>query len=356
MTIESDEKAQQGGPASRRRPTMMEIAALAGVSQTTVSLVLNGALGARLSKQTRERVFDAAKALQYQFVRRETPRGWKAAETVIGIVVDEISTDPWMALAIDGAREKAWEFGLTLSVAVTRGDPEIENAVMAQMTGQPLLGMIYGTIQTRQVKLSPALQRIPTVLLNCHVADRSLPSVVPSETVGGRSATERLILAGHTRIGMIEGEEGMEASRDRLKGYRQALASHEIPFDPQLVRPGNWEPSAGFEQTVALMQLPKPPTAIFCANDLMAAGCYEALKEMGKAIPQDVAVIGYDDRETAQFARPPLTTILLPHYEMGTLAAEFLIDRTSTTQAKPPQIKVECPLVERSSVGPIIQH
>ena len=297
---------------------------------------------------------EAAKSLEYQLVKREAPRGWKSAETVIGIVVDEISTDPWMALAIDGAREKAWEFGLTLSVSITRGDTEIENAVMEQMASQPLLGMIYGTIQTRQVKLSPALQRIPTVLLNCHVADRSLPSVVPSEVVGGRTATERLILAGHNRIAMIEGEVGMEASRDRFKGYRQALASHEIPFDPQLVRPGNWEPSAGFEQTVALMHLPKPPTAIFCANDVMAAGCYEALKEMGKTIPGDVAVIGYDDRETAQFARPPLTTILLPHYEMGMLAAEYLIDRSAVTQAKPPQIKVECPLVERSSVGPVM--
>src|SRR6185312_3342088 len=121
----------------------------------------------------------------------------------------------------------------------------------------------------------------PTVLLNCYVADRSLPSIVPAEVLGGRTATERLIRAGHRRIGLIEGEPWMDASRDRLKGYRQALASHEIPFDPVLVRPGNWEPSAGYEQTIVLMNLPQPPTAIFCANDLMALGCYEALKEMG---------------------------------------------------------------------------
>jgi LacI family transcriptional regulator len=146
----------------------------------------------------------------------------------------------------------------------------------------------------------------------------------------------------------------MEASRDRLKGYRQALAAHDIPFDAALVQPGNWEPSAGYERTVDLMALPDSPTAIFCANDLMALGCYEALKEMGKRVPDDISVIGYDDREIAQFARPPLTTMLLPHYEMGRIAVEQLLEAPAGGR-KPPQVKVECTLVERSSVMPPAQ-
>jgi LacI family transcriptional regulator len=335
-----------------RKPTMMDVAARANVSQTTVSLVLNDALGARLSDQTRQRVMDAARDLGYRLVRRGTTQLGATGGTVIGLVVDEISTDPWCAIALDGIREKAWEFGLTVSVAVTRGDAEMEEAVHAQMARQAMFGLIYGTIQTRQIAHSPALHRIPTVLLNCYVADRSLPSVTPGEVLGGRTATERLIAAGHRRIGLIEGEVWMDASRDRLKGYRQALASHEIAFDPTLVRPGNWEPSAGYEQTVHLMSLAEPPTAIFCANDLMALGCYEALKEMGRRIPEDVSVIGYDDREIAQFTRPPLTTILLPHFDMGALAAEYLIDHAGRPAARPAQLKVECPLVERNSVGP----
>jgi LacI family transcriptional regulator len=223
------------------------------------------------------------------------------------------------------------------------------------LAGQPLLGMIYGTIQTRQIKASPLLHRVPTVLLNCHAADRSLASIVPGEVLGGWSATERLIMAGHRRIGLIEGEVWMEASRDRLNGYRQALASHEIRFDPALLRPGNWEPSSGYEHTLSLMALPNPPTAIFCANDLMALGCYDALKELGKSIPDDVAVIGYDDREIAQFTRPPLTTVLLPHFEMGALAAEYVIDHANGSVRRPLHLKVECPLVERSSVGRILE-
>jgi LacI family transcriptional regulator len=102
--------------------------------------------------------------------------------------------------------------------------------------------------------------------------------------------------------------------------------------------------------TQVLMALKEPPDAIFCANDMMAVGCFDALKEMGLRVPDDISVIGFDDREIAQFTRPPLTTLILPHYEMGEIAAELLIDAVGGLQSGPTQIKVECPLVERNSV------
>lgn len=352
MSVEGTPPHAPAEGARRRGPTMTDIAALAGVSQTTVSLVLNNALGARLSAQTRQRVLDAAKQLGYRLIKRGAPRAAASGAAAVAFVVDEMSTDPWCAIALDGVREKAWEHGLTVSVAVTRGDGEMEQAALGQLAAQPLLGVIYGTIQTREVTPPPGLAGLPAVLLNCYVADRTLPSIAPGEVLGGRRATERLIQAGHSRIGLIQGESWMDAMRDRLKGYRQALSSHDIPFDPVLVRPGNWEPSAGFEETRKLMALAAPPTAIFCANDLMALGCYEALKELGLRIPVDVAVIGYDDREIAQFMRPPLTTVLLPHFEMGTLAVEYLVDHAGRPERRPAQTKVECPLVERSSILP----
>ncbi|HUG63183.1 MAG TPA: LacI family DNA-binding transcriptional regulator, partial [Methylomirabilota bacterium] len=131
------------------RPTMMDVASRAGVSQTTVSLVLNGALGARLSEPTRQRVLAAAKSIGYQHVRRGSSAKSFADKTVIGMIIDEISTDPWMALAIAGIREKAWEYGFLVSVVPTRGDGEMEEAAHSLMAGQPLIGLIYGTIQTR---------------------------------------------------------------------------------------------------------------------------------------------------------------------------------------------------------------
>ncbi|MCV0395585.1 MAG: LacI family DNA-binding transcriptional regulator [Rhizobiaceae bacterium] len=327
---------------------MMDVASRAGVSQATVSLVLNDSPGVRLSDTTRERVREAADELGYQLVRRGQ-RKPPADQTLIAFIADEIATDPWMALAFDGAREKALQYGLTACLTVTRGDPEAEAMVFNQM-GEQLLGVIYGTILTRRMEPSQALLDHNTVLLNCYDAKRRLPSVLPGELVGGRVATERLIQAGRQRIGLINGQEGLDASRDRLKGYRQALSSNDIPFDADLVKWGNWEPSSGYEMTRVLMTMNNPPDAIFCANDMMAVGCFDALREIGLRVPQDISVIGFDDREIAQFTRPPLTTLVLPHFEMGEIAAEFLIDAAGGLKGGPTQIKVECTLVERHSV------
>lgn len=331
------------------RPTMMDVARRAGVSQATVSLVLNGSPGARFSASTRNRVKRAAEDLGYEFVRRGRRRS-SAERTVIGFVADELTTDPWMALAFEGARDRALEYGYVVCLAIARGDAESELLALEQISGLPPLGMIYGTILTRRVLPPPAFLRYPCVLLNCYDPERRIPSVVPGDLVGGRIATERLIRAGRKRIGMINGQQGLDASRDRLKGYRQALASSDMAFDPELVRAGNWEPASGYEITRALMALDNPPDAIFCANDSMAVGCYDALRELGLRIPRDVSVIGFDDREIAQSMRPALTTLELPQREMGAIAAGILIDTAGGLEPRPTQIKVECPLIERASV------
>ena len=122
----------------------------------------------------------------------------------------------------------------------------------------------------------------------------------------------------------------------------RALATADLPFDPDLVRDGNWQPVACYRRTRELMDLAVPPTAIFCANDLMAVGCYDALRELGLRIPRDVAVMGYDDREIARHLHPPLTTVLLPHLEMGMLAAEMLLETLARPAIRPRQMKVEC--------------
>lgn len=330
-------------------PTMMDVARQAGVSQATVSLILNGNPGARFSAGTRNRVKRIAAELGYTLVRRGK-RQVSQTQSVIAFIADEIATDPWMALAFDGAREMAMEHGHTACLSISRGDLEADVGGLDLSENRQLLGVIYGTILTRRVELSAQLLKHPTVLVNCYTADRSLPAILPGDLVGGRTATERLIRAGRRRIALINGQQGVDATRDRLKGYRQALASHDMAYEDELVHPGNWEPSSGYEITHRLMALPNPPDAIFCANDMMAVGCYDALRELGLRIPEDVSVVGFDDREIAQFLRPPLTTLILPHREMGALAAETLIDIAGGLRAGHSQIKVECPLVERRSV------
>ena len=348
---------------------MTDVAQAAGVSQSTVSMVLNQMSGARLSATTRARVLAVALELGYRLPRREAAAGAASADNpagtrqaVIGYLVDEISASPHPVLSVDGARDAAWEHGCVLQIAVTRGNAEQEAAALASLQAQPgLLGIVYSTIFTRAVAVPAALRSLPVVLLNCHDDSHPAPAIVPGEVAGGHAATERLIAAGHQRIGFVNGEAWMEAAQDRFKGYRRALATADLPFDAALVRHGDWLSGSGFDATLSLMAGPRPPTAIFCANDLMALGALEALKQLGRQVPGQVAVIGYDDQELARHTHPPLTTMLLPNYEMGRAAVEALIALMApvgpgrSAPARRTLVKIDCPLVERASVGPPAQ-
>lgn len=331
------------------KPTMMDVAAHAGVSQATVSLILNGSSGARFSETTRKKVMDAVKELGYQLPGR-SPASDMAGKKVIAFVTDELTTDPWMALAFEGAREKALELGVIVTLGIFRSAEDPNENVFSLYQQQPLLGYIFGTILTRKIESPAALFSVPSVLVNCYDHERRLPSIVPGDVVGGRTATERLISAGRRRIGLINGQDGLDNPRDRLRGYKQALASNDFAFDAELVRYGNWEPSSGYSETHALMDLADPPDAIFCANDLMALGCVEALKERNHSIPGDVSVIGFDNRDIAQFIRPPLTTLHLPLFQMGGMAVEIIHDIAGGLKSSHDQLKVECQIIERDSV------
>jgi len=333
-----------------RRATMHDVAKKAGVSQATVSLVMNGVGGVRISAATRARVLKAAEELGYRAGRRVIASGVLRS---IGMLVDEVSASPFATPLIEGAREVAAQHGCVLNIVMTRSESWLEDAALDLLLAQPTIGIIYTTLATRSVTPPDRLRPIPTVLLNCHSDDGHYPSVVPADTLGARSATEALLKAGHRRIAFINGEPWMEAARDRAQGYRQALSRWKIPYDSKLVRTGKWLFREAYEQTQALMALPDPPTAIFCASDRMAIGCYEALRDLGKRIPEDVSVVGYDDDWMASFLSPALTTVLLPHEAMGRWAAEYLVSPPATVptgKIRPTQL--ECPLIERSSIGP----
>lgn len=340
---------------------MTDIAKLVGVSQSTVSLVLNHMTGAKVSGATRDKVFAVAAELGYQLPRRKTtapaapPAPSGVRRNLVVYLADEVATSPHPAVTIDGARSAAWEHNCLVSVHVTGGDRELEDATLEAVLGNPaVLGVVYATIFTREVELPARLQNpaLPCVLLNCTSRPRTRSSVVPGEVGGGFAATEHLINHGHRRIGFINGEPWMDAARDRLKGYRQALATADLPFDAQLVRDGDWMSGSGFEHAMALLQLERPPTAIFCANDLMALGALEAAKQLGLAVPGQVSVLGYDDQEIARHAHPALSTVLLPNYAMGQWAVERLLEEAASEEPSAPRhIKMDCPLVPRDSVS-----
>ncbi|HEX8611484.1 MAG TPA: substrate-binding domain-containing protein, partial [Telluria sp.] len=214
----------------------------------------------------------------------------------------------------------------------------------------------YSTIFTRAAILPPLLGSVPTVLLNCHAKELDHCSVVPGEVLGGYAATMHLIEAGHRRIGFINGEPWLEAASDRLKGYRQALSSADIAYDPALVCEGDWQVSGGFEHAQRLLSLAQRPTALFCANDLMAVGAMDAARKLKLDIPGQLSIVGYDDQDIASYTQPALTTVVLPNYEMGRWAAATLIAEArggsgAGAVSRRANIKIDCPLVVRGSVA-----
>jgi LacI family transcriptional regulator len=269
---------------------------------------------------------------------------------VIGFLSDDIATTPFAVDIIRGAQNAALARGKVLLVMDTESNAQVEEQALKLMTGWQVEGVIYASAHHRVVHPVAALRAARAVLVDCFVEDRSLTAVVPDEVQGGRTATEALLASGRRRIGFINGPASFPASLGRLEGYRQALAAAGVPFDPALVREGDWWQESGYAHTKALMSLPDPPTALFCGNDWMAMGAYDALKELGCGIPRDIAVIGFDNREAiAAHMRPALTTIALPYYEMGQWAVEMLLSQQGG-EDEPVQAMLECPLVRRSSV------
>lgn len=336
-----------------RRPTMTDVARLAGVSQSSVSLVLNDMPGARISEATRRRVLEAAVQVGYRLNGQRRVPAELSHNGTIAYLVDEISTAPHPVVNLDGARDAAWEQGYLVAAHVTRSNPDLEAATVRAILEDPgVVGVIYSTIFTRRAEPPAALAALPCVLLNCYAEGHRFASVLPGEVTGGHTATAHLVDLGHRRIGLVNGEPWMDASVDRLKGYRQALASADLPFDAGLVRPGDWLPLAGFCMTLDLLSGEDPPTAIFCANDLMASGALDAARFLGLEVPRDLSVIGYDDQELSRYTMPPLTTVVLANYELGRAAVDLLLKARDRRLGRPGRLKIDGDLVLRRTTAP----
>ncbi|MCG6902591.1 MAG: LacI family DNA-binding transcriptional regulator [Rhodobacter sp.] len=330
--------------AAQSRVTMKDVAVRAGVSQSTVSFVLNGLEDMRISRETRKRVLDAVQELNYR--PRTAGRPPKSVGPgIIGLMIDEIATSPFAAISIEGVQEEAWKNNIMVEAVMTGGDRDYEAEIIKKWTRDNVMGVVYGSILTREAEPPDALLRHRVVLLNCHDPKARFSSIVPAERRGAEAATEALIGAGHRRIAFVSGEPWMEAADQRLEGYERALRAARIRVDPSLIVEGNFLPSGGRDATLRLMAGGKRPDAIFCANDLMAVGCYEGLKELGETVGSTIGVMGYDDQEIAQHLSPALSTVLLPHREMGRWCVEYLLSKDLEVT----QERLECPLVLRDS-------
>lgn len=339
--------------SARPRPLLKDVARLAGVSLTTVSIVLNGKAGANIPAQTQARVVAAATQLGYRPNAMARSLRRQRSDTV-GVISDEIATTPFAGAMLQGAQDAAWESGVVLLLVNHGHDRDIEARALEIMLERQVDAVVYATMSHQVVEPPPAIREVRAVLLDATVADASLPSVVPDELAGARSAVEHLVRHGHRRVGFVTTSEATPPAILRLEAYRQVLAEHDIEFDPRLVATGRCGDTAGgLAAASTLLGLEPRPTALFCFNDRMAMGAYRAIQSRGMRVPDDVSVVGYDDAEQiAPWLDPPLTTVALPHYEMGRWAVAYLLrDDAVEADGRPPQHLVPCPLVMRESVG-----
>ncbi len=336
-----------------KKPTMTAIAAACGVSQATVSLVLNAAPGTRISVATREMVLKKAAELGYH-----VPHRWAGRRPVLAMLINDVTCSPHVAGLIEGVSDAANDAGYSVSVVPTSGDDDAEHSAIAFLGSLPVAGAIYARLITQEVVVPQQLTEWPCVLLNCYVAHDRLPAVVPGDQAAGTTAVLSLIDAGHRRIAFIGGEDSIEASRERLKGYKRALATRDVPYDPALVVKGGWTISGGYRAMNKLFTLPDPPTAVFCFCDRTAVGVYNAVVEAGKIVGRDISVIGFDNETFTADMLPPLTTMELPHADMARHAVEQLIGliERKKAPARPTRLKFDCPMIVRNSVAATVAN
>jgi LacI family transcriptional regulator len=330
---------------------MWDVAKRAQVSQSTVSFVINETPNVRVAPATRERVLEAVRELGYR--RNAMAQGLRlGTSAVIGFLTDAIATTPFAGQVIRGAQDAAWDERNILLVVNTESSGEVEEQAVAMMLEHRVRGIVYSTWFHRPVRLPPGIDEVPTILANCYAEEGGVPAVVPDEAQGGRLATETLLARGHRRIGFLQAPAApAPATTERLRGYRTALEHAGIAPDEQLVAEAEPVQEGGYAAARALLTREARPTAMFCYNDRMAMGAYAAIAELGLRVPDDIAVIGFDNQEViAAHLRPPLTTIELPHFAMGYRALQRLFTLIYDEGADGGTESIECPLVERASV------
>ena len=337
---------------AKKRVTQADVARLAGVSQTAVSQILgeteNGVSNFR--PETRQLVLQAAAELGY--VPSMMARALRTNQTMtIGVVVGWL-TDELSLRITRGIHDVATERGYGLLIGGTEQNPELEKRVLDQFHQYQVDGLIFvdnwgdPSVYLNDESYPPmvfAQLRRPMIEHNCIGVDNIR---------GGYEATRHLLDLGYRKVAHISGPERWASAADQLIGYQKALKDYDLVYDPSLVEMGDWEVCSGNKVTHLLLDRHPEIDAIFVGNDLMAAGCIQAADSRGLHVPQDLALVGYDDRYLAEALSPPLTSFAYPLNQMGQKATHLLIDRLLRKQARVvPSMNVSGRMVVRVSCG-----
>jgi LacI family transcriptional regulator len=330
---------------------MRDVAAAAGVSLSTVSLVVNGKPG--VAPNRRERVIRVIKELGYTADSRVI----SPVETkVFGLLMESLSeasrSEGFYTRIVSGIEETAYELGYQVLLHVYRPDIDPIHS-LRELMGRDIDGLIIandGDVTPQVIrKISEA--GVQMVLIE-NFQSFPIHSVTADNYTAGRVMTEYLIKLGHTRIGALGGPAKYSSLRDRMRGHIITMIEHGLPVDPALQPPpGSGNPRKGYVQMQQLLALPEPPTAVFAVSDRAAIGAMEAIKDAGLRIPDDISVVGIDDVRDSAYSTPPLTTFSVPKYDLGRVAIFILHDLISGKLIPPARTVLLGKLVERQSAG-----
>jgi LacI family transcriptional regulator len=306
--------------------TIKDVARAAGVSPMTVSRVINGA--ARVSPGTRTRVEAAIRDLGY--VPSRLARGLSAQRTgTLAVIVPDIA-NPFFTPIVRAAEAVARRGGYRAILCDTRSDLDVEREVIEEMIAYRVEGLLIAPVSDRSRDHLRRLAKfgVPFVLI-----DRTIPGIddvdtVIGESVGGaQQLVEHLIALGHRRIGIVVESDEVSTARDRRRGYEAALTAAGIAVDRELVAIAPADPAGGLDGMRRLLELDEPPTAVFTVNNLVALGAIEAVRAAGLEVPDDVALVCFDDIEYVSRLYPFLTVMAQPAETFGTLGAQLLLER-----------------------------
>jgi LacI family repressor for deo operon, udp, cdd, tsx, nupC, and nupG len=337
------EKAEPAKPVS-----IKDIARSAKVSHSTVSRALNN--NPRVKSATVEKIRRIAEESGYRGSAIARSLATRQSKT-IGVVVTTIA-DLFAAGVVSGIETVAGDHGYSVFLANSNADPEREMRVVRTFEERRVDGIIVTASRVGALHL-PLLSRmkVPIVLLNNQHPSEFVHSVMIENLSASYEATRHLIELGHRRIAYIGDRNGRQSDTERFGGYRQALDSGQIQFQPELVVYGSGTPESGMEAMAALLGFAEPPTAVFCYDDMTALGAMRQIHASGLRVPRDISVVGFDDLSIVQFTEPPLTTIRQPMSEMGRLAMEAVLDLLGGSGSTH-EIKVRGELIVRASTSP----
>ncbi len=329
-------------------PTIKDVARHAGVSITTVSRILNNQ--PYVAEELRQRVLKSIDELGYR-PSRVAQRLRATDSNLVGVIFSDIA-NPFYIESLRGIEQVLSKHDMSVLIGNADSDQKREESFIHLMQMEGVAGLIIAPTKEESAVLAQASSLgLPVVVIDRRMNNMQVDTVLADNFKGSLLAIQHFVTLGHRRIGVVSGPLHLTSGRERYTGYLQAMSDAGLAVEPGLTRFGDYRQASGYTLTRELLEAPNPPSALFVANNQMTIGALNAIHEMGWNIPNDIAVIGFDDLSWAVSLNPPLTTVAQPTFQIGLQAAELFMVRIADPDRPPRTIVLETRLIVRESCG-----